>query len=85
MLRHELGHILGLVHEDDRTDGIDATPSLLRADTPFLNKKDPHSVMRRAIPHTRDEDWCLSETDKALARYLYGLPDPSEPAVGMAD
>lgn len=77
VLRHELGHILGLAHEEERVPGRDAVKREVGVDIDILNVPDPRSIMRAQFAAGEPDAQCaLTETDKALARYLYGLPDP---------
>lgn len=95
VLTHELGHILGLVHEEVRypehkqtkeEEGYHTIPSadprtasVIRF--PQWDRPDPASVMRSIMPESGDlnPDLKLTPMDKAFASALYGLPDPVPP------
>lgn len=85
VLCHALGHVLGLVHEEDRCAPVpvgSATSGRAAALPADWARSDAHSVMCASVcmeaplgAAPRDPISPLSQQDRMLARSIYGLPD----------
>jgi len=68
LLRHELGHTLGFIHENDRPESrCGAGSTSYRALTPY----DPHSVMHLPCGGLMTSDHILSSYDRSGASSIY--------------
>jgi Dual-action HEIGH metallo-peptidase len=72
VLRHELGHVLGLRHEHIRSNAPAACPDEPLFGTTLLTEYDPRSVMHYFCGGVGTRELLLTELDKLGAQKLYG-------------
>jgi len=74
VLRHELGHVLGLRHEHIHSGAPAACPDELPGDIIKLTDYDPKSVMHYFCGGVGSKTLSISDLDRKGAQKLYGLP-----------
>lgn len=74
VLRHELGHVLGLRHEHIRSGAPSLCPNEGLDDIVKLTDYDPKSVMHYFCGGVGSKQLKISEMDKVGAQKLYGPP-----------
>ncbi len=74
VLRHELGHAIGLRHEHIRSEAPAACPNESISGTLPLTAYDPRSVMHYFCGGSGARDLAFTETDREGALKLYGPP-----------
>ena len=74
VLRHELGHVLGLRHEHIKSGAPAECPDEAHNNTVDLTKYDPNSVMHYFCGGVGSRKLSISELDKVGSQKLYGPP-----------
>jgi hypothetical protein len=74
VLRHELGHVLGLRHEHIRKEAPPTCPGEDVGNTLALSLYDPKSVMHYLCAGIENPRLEISDTDRIAAQRLYGPP-----------
>lgn len=74
VLRHELGHVIGLRHEHIRSGAPPECPDESTVNTFPFTAYDPKSVMHYFCGGVGTRDLAISDLDKAGIQKLYGPP-----------
>ncbi|MBL4662377.1 MAG: hypothetical protein JKY22_02180 [Flavobacteriaceae bacterium] len=74
ILRHELGHVIGLRHEHIRSGAPAVCPNEELGNTIKLTDYDPNSVMHYFCGGVGSKSLTISELDKIGSQKLYGPP-----------